>query len=226
MHADCFFLFLFVINIFSYFLPLSRAHPLSPIVDDHTRVKLLDVDKSVPGAEYINANYIRLPTDGDLNSMSSSSESLNATGMVASCPACTAAQIQKHCTNCQKLNKTCVQCAVKTSVLPLSNCITCNKKSDTINKHKRSDSSASTVAAYSTASGSSRAALTPSSAGGLLKKSNNELAERDMFKVYIATQGCLQTTIVDFWNMIWQENTRVIVMTTKEIERSKWLDEH
>ncbi|XP_039961602.1 tyrosine-protein phosphatase corkscrew isoform X1 [Bactrocera tryoni] len=195
---------------------------------DHTRVKLLDVDKSVPGAEYINANYIRLPTDGDLNSMSSSSESLNATGMVASCPACSAAQIQKNCTNCQKLNKTCVQCAVKTSVLPLSNCITCNKKSDTINKHKRSDSSASTATAYSTASCSSRAA---SSAGGLLKKCNNELAERDMFKVYIATQGCLQTTIVDFWNMIWQENTRVIVMTTKEIERNRskcakyWPDE-
>lgn len=212
----------FVINNFSYFFPLSLAHPLSPTVDDHTRVKLLDVDKSVPGAEYINANYIRLPTDGDLNSMSSSSESLNATGMVASCPACTAAQIQKHCTNCQKLNKTCVQCAVKTSVLPLSNCITCNKKSDTINKHKRSDSSASSATAYSTASCSSRVT---SSAGGLLKKSNNELAERDMFKVYIATQGCLQTTIVDFWNMIWQENTRVIVMTTKEIERSKCVNE-
>lgn len=42
-----------------------------------------------------------------------------------------------------------------------------------------------------------------------------------MYKTYIATQGCLPTTIVDFWNMIWQENTRVIVMTTKEVERDK-----
>jgi tyrosine-protein phosphatase non-receptor type 11 len=25
----------------------------------------------------------------------------------------------------------------------------------------------------------------------------------------------------DFWDMVWQENTRVIVMTTKEIERGK-----
>ncbi|XP_017473137.1 PREDICTED: tyrosine-protein phosphatase corkscrew isoform X2 [Rhagoletis zephyria] len=202
---------------------------------DHTRVKLLDVEKSVPGSEYINANYIRLPTDGDLNSMSSSSESLNATGLVASCPACTAAQMQKNCTNCQMQNKTCVQCAVKSAILPLSNCATCNKKSDTMNKHKRSDSSASTATSFSSAgvcgAGGSRSALAGCNAGGLLKKCSNEMNERDMFKVYIATQGCLPTTIVDFWNMIWQENTRVIVMTTKEIERNRskcakyWPDE-
>lgn len=40
-------------------------------------------------------------------------------------------------------------------------------------------------------------------------------------KVYIATQGCLPSTIADFWQMVWQENCRVIVMTTKEIEREK-----
>lgn len=40
-------------------------------------------------------------------------------------------------------------------------------------------------------------------------------------KLYIATQGCLPHTIQDFWAMIWQEDTRVIVMTTKEIERGK-----
>lgn len=45
--------------------------------------------------------------------------------------------------------------------------------------------------------------------------------EKDLFKTYIATQGCLANTIQDFWNMIWQEDTRVIVMTTKEIERGK-----
>lgn len=50
-------------------------------------------------------------------------------------------------------------------------------------------------------------------------------------KVYIATQGCLQNTIGDFWAMVWQGGTRVIVMTTKEVERGKpkcvryWPDE-
>lgn len=40
-------------------------------------------------------------------------------------------------------------------------------------------------------------------------------------KVFIATQGCLQNTVVDFWKMVYQENTHVIVMTTKEVERGR-----
>ncbi|XP_012232077.1 tyrosine-protein phosphatase non-receptor type 11 isoform X3 [Linepithema humile] len=40
-------------------------------------------------------------------------------------------------------------------------------------------------------------------------------------KCYIATQGCLPNTVQDFWHMVYQENTRVIVMTSKEIERGK-----
>ncbi|EZA61645.1 tyrosine-protein phosphatase corkscrew isoform X2 [Ooceraea biroi] len=40
-------------------------------------------------------------------------------------------------------------------------------------------------------------------------------------KYYVATQGCLPNTVQDFWHMVYQENTRVIVMTTKEIERGK-----
>ncbi|XP_043919015.1 tyrosine-protein phosphatase non-receptor type 11-like, partial [Protopterus annectens] len=40
-------------------------------------------------------------------------------------------------------------------------------------------------------------------------------------KSYIATQGCLQNTVNDFWRMVYQENTHVIVMTTKEVERGR-----
>ncbi|XP_067637047.1 tyrosine-protein phosphatase corkscrew isoform X2 [Eurosta solidaginis] len=185
---------------------------------DHTRVKLMDVDKTVPGSEYINANYIRLPTDSE--SATASSESLNVSGTVTSCPACTAFQMQKSCTSCQLLNKTCVQCAVKSAILPLSNCVTCNKRSD-VNKHKRLDMSASTTSNLSSVASGSRTALPSISSGALKKTSCNEMSERDMFKVYIATQGCLPATVIDFWNMIWQENTRVIVMTTKEFERNR-----
>ncbi|KAG8145995.1 putative Tyrosine-protein [Naja naja] len=48
-------------------------------------------------------------------------------------------------------------------------------------------------------------------------KCNNAKAK----KSYIATQGCLQNTVNDFWRMVFQENSRVIVMTTKEVERGK-----
>jgi len=40
-------------------------------------------------------------------------------------------------------------------------------------------------------------------------------------KSYIATQGCLENTVIDFWKMMWQENCQIIVMTTKLVERAK-----
>lgn len=40
-------------------------------------------------------------------------------------------------------------------------------------------------------------------------------------RLYIATQGCLPSTRKDFWHMVWQENSRILVMTTKEVERGK-----
>ena len=50
---------------------------------------------------------------------------------------------------------------------------------------------------------------------------NSEDDQIDTKKTYIATQGCLPTTTKDFWRMVWQENCRIIVMTTKEVERGK-----
>ncbi|XP_039278631.1 tyrosine-protein phosphatase corkscrew [Nilaparvata lugens] len=66
-------------------------------------------------------------------------------------------------------------------------------------------------------------------AGSEYINANYIKAEEDMYpdaqtqstRTYIATQGCLPSTIPDFWLMIVQENTRVIVMTTKEMERMK-----
>lgn len=38
---------------------------------------------------------------------------------------------------------------------------------------------------------------------------------------YIGCQGCLAKTVVDFWQMVWEQNTRSIVMTTNVVERGK-----
>jgi len=38
---------------------------------------------------------------------------------------------------------------------------------------------------------------------------------------YIATQGCLSSTMVDFWEMVWQQRVDVVVMVTRLVERGK-----
>ncbi|XP_052434710.1 tyrosine-protein phosphatase non-receptor type 6 isoform X1 [Carassius gibelio] len=51
--------------------------------------------------------------------------------------------------------------------------------------------------------------------------SQNKLMDINYQKVYIACQGCLATTVNDFWQMVWQEKSRVIVMTTREVEKGR-----
>ncbi|XP_053306201.1 tyrosine-protein phosphatase non-receptor type 6 [Spea bombifrons] len=50
---------------------------------------------------------------------------------------------------------------------------------------------------------------------------NQLWGDGDPPKRFIACQGCLASTTSDFWEMVWQENSRVIVMTTKEIEKGR-----
>jgi len=40
-------------------------------------------------------------------------------------------------------------------------------------------------------------------------------------KAYICTQGPTKNTIDDFWRMVWEQNSTIIVMLTKEIENTK-----
>ena len=40
-------------------------------------------------------------------------------------------------------------------------------------------------------------------------------------KTYIATQGPIPETISDFWRMIWEQDSRTIVMLTNPQEKSK-----
>ncbi|XP_078507638.1 tyrosine-protein phosphatase non-receptor type 6-like [Lissotriton helveticus] len=50
----------------------------------------------------------------------------------------------------------------------------------------------------------------------------NRLVSPDEYaKTFIACQGCLADTVNEFWQMVWQENSRLIVMITREVEKGR-----
>ncbi|XP_075759720.1 tyrosine-protein phosphatase non-receptor type 6 isoform X2 [Pelodiscus sinensis] len=50
---------------------------------------------------------------------------------------------------------------------------------------------------------------------------NKLISPDEVTKTYIASQGCLDATVNDFWQMVWQENSHIIVMTTREVEKGR-----
>lgn len=45
------------------------------------------------------------------------------------------------------------------------------------------------------------------------------------YRRYISTQGPLPATFNDFWQVVWEQNSRVLVMLTKEEEMNKVRDQ-
>lgn len=167
---------------------------------DHTRVILRDIPTDPPaGADYINANYIRC----DFIDTNSDSQDLNGSNENNSPHAKDGASRIKD-----KLSPT------RTGVI-----ITEEKPREILKvygngTHKPTPTFEPTVLRTN-----------PNYVNTTIPKSKEivENGDTDIVynKLYIATQGCLSTTIYQFWSMIWQEDVRIIIMTTKEIERGK-----
>lgn len=163
---------------------------------DHTRVVLRDIASDAPpGADYINANYIRC------DSTDTSSDSQDSNGSNDSSP-----QTREGAPSKSK---------DRTSPNHTSVVVTEEKKEPTKTQENGTHKIVPSFVIRSN----------PNYVNTTIPKCavapENGDAEHVYNKTYIATQGCLSTTIYQFWSMIWQEDVRIIIMTTKEIERGK-----
>ncbi|XP_068627805.1 tyrosine-protein phosphatase non-receptor type 11 [Battus philenor] len=164
---------------------------------DHTRVILRDVPPDAPpGADYINANYIRCENiDAFWETHDSNGSSDHNSSPTRD--------------NSSKSDKD------KSSPNHASIIITEEKPADAGKIQENGTPKAPPFVLRSN----------PNYVNTTIPKSapvpENGDADHVYNKIYIATQGCLSTTVYQFWSMIWQDDVRIIIMTTKEIERGK-----
>ena len=50
---------------------------------------------------------------------------------------------------------------------------------------------------------------------------NMEISSAGQVNRYIATQGPMQNTCIDFWQMVWEQDCSLIVMLTETIDKKK-----
>lgn len=171
---------------------------------DHTRVVLHDIaPDAASGSDYINANYIRCDNI-DASTDSQDSNGSNENGSPQGHSGTPSRSKDKSSPN-------------HTSVI-----VTEERPRDL---QKTSSNHGNGVQKLVPAFEPSVLPANPNYVNTTIPKTvvdpENSSEEHVYNKVYIATQGCLSTTVYQFWSMIWQEDVRIIIMTTKEIERGK-----
>lgn len=170
---------------------------------DHTRVILQDIPTDGPnGADYINANYIRCDIETSYDSVDETN-GFNENGSP-----------HIRCGTPSRSNKD-KSSPTHTSVIVTEEVFTKDHTKKSSNGYHK------IVPTFEP----SVLPANPNYVNTTIPKSvvdQEKITDENVYnKLYIATQGCLSTTVFQFWSMIWQEDVRIIIMTTKEIERGK-----
>lgn len=169
---------------------------------DRTRVILRDIPPDAPpGSDYINANYIRsdcydLSPDNDSDGGSFENGHLSRDGMPS-----------KH--------------KEKSHTQPPTFVVTEEVENSSVYSKGQGSVSNSPPAFEPSVLVRSNPNYVNTTIPKSAEETENGVVDHVYNKIYIATQGCLSSTIYPFWSMIWQEDVRIIIMTTKEIERGK-----